>query len=188
MTTADTAPVLPPNSRSFLYFNAALSSAVVLFLGWLLYGRTSQPAGSTLDLRFMPSVNACLNATSAVLLTCGWVAIRKKRPDIHRYFMVSSTAVSALFLVGYVAYHAVHGDTKIGGTGAIRVIYFVILVSHIIGSVVALPLLISALTFAAKRSFVRHRKVTRVLAPLWLYVSVTGVSVFFFLRQWGLPH
>lgn len=186
MNTLDTTHAGPPQSRSFIYFNAGLSLAVVLFLGWLLYGRGTATGSPTVDLRFMPAVNACLNATAAVLLVCGWVAIKKNRPDIHRYFMVSTTAVSALFLVGYVAYHSVHGDTKFTGTGALRAVYFFILITHIVGSIAVVPLLISALTFAFKRAFVRHRKITRVLAPLWLYVSVTGVTIFFFLRQWGV--
>lgn len=186
MTTFDTTLAPPRTSRAFLAFNVLLSTAVTVFLGWLLYGRTAGPSsGSSGSLSFMPAVNASLNATSAVLLCCGWYAIRKKRPDIHRYFMVAATAVSALFLIGYIAYHSVHGDTKFTGQGVIRAVYFTILITHILGSMAVLPLLVSALTFAAKGSFARHRKVTRFLAPIWLYVSVTGVAVFFFLREWG---
>ena len=96
-------------------------------------------------------------------------------------------ASSGLFLVSYIIYHYVHGDTKFTGEGAIRTVYFVILISHILLSMVIVPGALAAFWFAGTRRFLIHKKVTRVLLPAWLYVSVTGVVIFFLLRQWGQP-
>jgi putative membrane protein len=175
------------SDRRFWIFNAAASGAAVLFLGWLLYGRSSTGGGS-MDVSFMPAVNASLNALTSVLLVSGWISIKSGRKQLHRYLMVSAFVTAALFLVGYIAYHAVHGDTKYTGEGALRVVYFGILISHVLLSMVTLPLAIAALSFALMKNFVRHKKVTKWLFPMWLYVSVTGVAVFFFLRTMPPAH
>ena len=90
---------------------------------------------------------------------------------------------STLFLVGYLVYHYVHGDTKYPGTGPIRTVYLSMLVSHIALSAVALPLTLTSFFFALRRNFASHRKVVKYALPIWLYVSVTGVLIFFFLRD-----
>ena len=174
----------PDVDKRFFVFNAAVSAAALALLGWLLLIRGGAGGGG-LDLHFMPAVNAGLNATSAVLLGCGWVAVKRGNPRVHRCFMVLAVASSALFLVGYVAYHYVHGDTRFGGQGALRTLYFAILVSHVLLSIAVVPMVLTALYFAWRRQFTRHTRVTRILFPIWLYVSVTGVVIFFFLR--GYP-
>ena len=172
------------SDKRFFVFNAVLSTAALAFLAWLLLLRGG--AGSAgLDLRFMPAVNAGLNATSTLLLLGGYLAVKRGNPRVHRYFMVSAVACSALFLAGYVAYHYVHGDTKFGGVGAIRTVYLSILASHVLLSIAVVPMVLSALYFAWRKQFPRHTKVTRILFPIWLYVSVTGVVIFFMLR--GYP-
>ena len=138
---------------------------------------------SGLDLRFMPAVNAGLNATAATLLAAGWVAIKRRRPDLHKYLVVAAFAASSLFLVGYLAYHYVHGDTKYQGQGAMRSVYFAVLISHVLLSVAVVPGALAAFWFAARRQFTRHTRVTRWLMPVWLYVSVTGVAIYFMLRD-----
>ena len=170
--------------RRFFIFNAVLSAAALGLLAWLLLIRGGAGGGG-LNLHFMPALNAGLNATSAALLPSGWVAVKRGNPRVHRYFMVSAVASSALFLVGYIAYHYVHGDTKFGGTGAVRAVYLSILASHVLLSIAVVPLVLTALYFAWRRQFSRHTRVTRVLFPIWLYVSVTGVVIFFILR--GYP-
>ena len=169
--------------RSFFAFNAAISLAALSLLTWLLlfHGGMQSP---TVDLRFLPGVNACFNATAAVLLIAGWMAIKKQRRELHRYLMVSAFAASACFLVGYLAYHAVHGDTKFGGTGAVRTVYLLLLASHVLLSLFIVPLSLTAFWFAWKKEFSRHTRVTRFLHPIWLYVSVTGVVVFLMLRPY----
>jgi putative membrane protein len=170
-----------PRDRSFFLFNALLSTAALAGLAWLLLAH--QGTGGA-DLRFMPGVNAVLNGTAATLLLAGrWAAVKKKL-ELHRSLMVSAFVASALFLVGYVAYHAVHGDTKFGGTGAVRAVYLFILASHVLLSLGVVPLCLAAFWFAWKKDFTRHTRVTRWLHPLWLYVSVTGVVVFLMLRPY----
>ena len=173
----------PPRDRTFFLFNAVISIAALSLLSWLLLFHGGMH-GTSVNLRFLPAVNACLNATAAALLVAGWVAIKRKRVDLHRYFMVSAFAASACFLVGYLAYHAVHGDTKFGGVGGVRVVYLLLLASHVLLSLFIVPLSLTAFWFAWKREFTRHTKVTRWLHPIWLYVSVTGVVVFLMLSPY----
>ncbi len=169
--------------RRFFIFNAIVSALALALLIWLLLIHGGTPSAG-LNLRFMPAVNACLNASAAVLLIAGWVAVKRGRSDLHRYLMVSAFAASALFLVGYLAYHAVHGDTKFGGEGAVRTVYLVLLASHVLLSIGIVPMSLTAFYFAWKKEFTRHTKVTRILWPIWLYVSVTGVVVFLMLRPY----
>src|SRR5437870_387799 len=124
-----TARPQPTSDRTFFVFNAVVSLSAVAFLFYILVIRRGT-AGTGLDLRFMPAVNASLNALSACLLITGWVAIRRKAVQLHRYCQVSAFASSSLFLIGYLAYHFVHGDTKFQGGGPIRALYLVILTSH----------------------------------------------------------
>lgn len=171
--------VTPRSDRTFYTFNALLSAVAVAFIAFiLLRGRA---AGGP-DLSFMPAINATFNALSASCLVAGYVAIRKKKIAVHRVLMVSAFASSALFLVGYLTYHFVHGDTKFTGVGPIRALYFALLISHILLSLSVVPLALTSFYFAFTRSFVRHRKLNRVFLPIWLYVSVTGVLIFFMLR------
>jgi putative membrane protein len=167
-------------TRSFLLFNAVVSAAALGFLAWLLLVHRASPGGGA-DLSFMPAVNASFNATAAVLLVAGRVAIARRNIELHKRLMVSAFAVSGLFLCGYVAYHFVHGDTKYAG--GFRALYLSVLASHVLLSLAVLPLALTALWLAARRDFGRHAKVTRVLWPIWLYVSVTGVVVFFMLHR-----
>jgi len=172
------------NDRRFYIFNAVVSVAALGFLTWLLVLRRAN-AGAAVDLRFLPAVNASFNALSALFLTVGFVFIRQKKPKYHKYCMVAAFASSALFLVSYIVYHYVHGDTKFTGEGAIRSVYFLILITHVSLSTLVVPGALGAFWFAGTQRFAVHKKITRVLLPVWLYVSVTGVVVFFMLRAWG---
>ena len=167
--------------RRFYVFTAIASTLALGLLAYLLLVRKGDPA-ATVDLRFMPAVNAALNSLSATLLTLGYLAIRRGNRSLHQRLMVSAFASSGLFLVGYLAYHYVHGDTKFAGTGAVRAIYFFILITHILLSMFVVPGALLTLYFAWRKSFARHHKVAKVLLPVWLYVSVTGVVIFFMLR------
>jgi putative membrane protein len=171
-----------PADRTFYAFIALLSAGALGFLGWVLLVRRGAGGVGGLDLRFMPAVNASLNAVAASLLVAGWVAVRRGARRVHAFLMVGAFAASALFLVGYLAYHFVHGDTRYGGTGLARTFYLLVLASHVLLSLVVVPGALLAFYFAWRRSWARHRRVTRLLAPAWVYVSVTGVLIFFLLR------
>jgi putative membrane protein len=171
--------VTPRSDRTFFTFNALLSTVAVAFIAFILL-RGHSAVGS--ELSFMPALNACFNALSALCLVLGYVAIRRRKIAVHRLLMVTAFACSSLFLIGYLSYHAVHGDTKFTGVGAIRSVYFAILISHVLFSISVVPLALTSFYFAFTRSFVRHRRLNRVFLPIWLYVSVTGVVIFFMLR------
>lgn len=170
------------SDRPFWLFNAALSTAALSFLAYILMVRSAHTSG--VDLRFMPAVNASFNALSATLLTVGWLAIRRGARTLHKYLMVSAFVSSSLFLVGYLTYHWVHGDTKFGGHGAIKLVYLLILASHVLLSMAVVPMCLGSFFFAWKQRLLTHRRIGRVLLPIWLYVSVTGVVIFFMLRAY----
>lgn len=166
--------------RAFYVFNAALSVAALGFVAWILLLRRGEAA--SVDLRFLPAVNASFNAAAAACLTVGYAAIRRKNARLHKFMMVSAFVASCLFFVSYLVYHYVHGDTHYTGTGPMRVVYFVILATHILFSAAVVPLALTTLWLASRRAFARHRKIARITLPIWLYVSVTGVAIFFLLR------
>lgn len=184
--TSDVENPLPrrgPSNQAFFAFNAILSAGATAFLAWLLLVHEGGAMSS--DLSFLPALNAGLNSLAAVLLVGGWVAIRNERPRVHRYFMVSAFAASALFLVSYVIHHYLHGDTRFGGDGAVKVVYLVILASHVLLSMAIVPMALSAFWFAYRKRFATHKRITKVLTPIWLYVSVTGVVIFAMLRAFA---
>lgn len=160
-----------------------LSAAITFFLVWLIYLKAPSPTQAGW-VGMLPALNAFLNSLSACCLVGGWAFIRRGNPDMHRRFMLAAVCFSALFFASYVVYHHFHGDTPFPGQGLIRPIYFAVLISHIVLSVVILPLILSTLYYAARQQFSTHRKIARYTLPLWLYVSITGVVVFFMLRAY----
>jgi putative membrane protein len=134
----------------------------------------------------MPAVNASLNALSGVFLVIAYVLIRRKRVQAHKRFMLAACTTSILFLICYVTYHTMKGGvvTRFTGTGAIRTFYLTMLTTHTILAVTIVPLAILSVRNGLKMRVERHRRIARWTFPLWLYVSVTGVLVYFFLYQW----
>jgi putative membrane protein len=172
----------PAGERRAFAVIGVLSVAALGFLFWLLYLRpAAEDAPAWTDS--LPAVNALLNFTSGAFLVAGVLAIRAKRRDLHMKLVLAAVSVSGAFLVSYIVYHHFHGDTPFTGQGFVRPVYFFILITHILGSMVALPLVLVTLFLAATERFARHRRFARVTFPLWLYVSVTGVLVFLFLRS-----
>ena len=166
------------NDHSRLVLIASL--AVWFSLLWLIYGRKPEGAGD--QLQWLPHLNALLNGTTAAFLLAGYSSIRKGRIRVHIGFMSSAVATSALFLISYCIYHYHAGHTTFAGTRFMGYIYYPILISHILLSVVQVPLIGLTLLYALKKQYYRHRRVARWTLPIWLYVSLSGVAVFFFLR------
>jgi putative membrane protein len=131
----------------------------------------------------LPLVNASLNGVATVLLIVGYACIRRQRITAHRTAMVAAFVTSVLFLMSYLTYHAHAGSRPFPGQGPIRVVYFVILISHIILAATIPPLAGITLWRAYRRRFDRHMKIARWTLPLWLYVSVTGIVVYLMLYQ-----
>jgi uncharacterized membrane protein YozB (DUF420 family) len=134
-------------------------------------------------LQDLPTLNAVLNATSAGLLALGYVLIRRGRREAHQQVMQAALVCSTLFLVSYLTYHAQVGSVRFQGRGPIRTVYFTILISHTILAVVIVPLVIVTFVRARQGRFDRHRAIARVTLPLWAYVSVTGVVVYWMLYR-----
>lgn len=138
-----------------------------------------------IEVADLPAVNATLNATSAVLLVAGYGFIRRRRQRAHAACMIAAVAVSALFLVSYLTYHAHAGSRHFEGQGWVRPVYFSILISHtVLAAAVALWLAPVTLVRAARRRLDRHKAIARWTLPVWLYVSVTGVIIYFMLYHW----
>ena len=131
----------------------------------------------------LPLVNALLNSLATVLLVCGYVAIRRGKIQVHRALMLSAFGTSVLFLVSYLIYHAHVGSRPFPGHGPIRTVYFTILISHIVLAAVIPPLAAVTLWQALRSRFDRHTRIARWTLPLWLYVSVTGIIVYWMLYQ-----
>jgi len=131
----------------------------------------------------LPALNATLNATSALLLLAGYRCIRAGRIAAHTGFMLGACGVSSLFLASYLYYHLHVGSVRFAGTGWIRPVYFALLISHTVLAVVIVPLILRTLVLAARQRLAEHRAIARWTLPLWLYVSVTGVAVY-----WTLYH
>ncbi len=141
-----------------------------------------------MSLDQLPAFNAFFNGSAAVLLLCAYAAIRRGKEDLHRRLILSALASSLLFLIGYLSYHSVHGTTRFAYSGGPAILYFSILISHTILAVTVLPLIVITLRHGLKDRRQRHRKWAHFTFPIWLYVSVTGVLIYFMLYHWYPSH
>jgi putative membrane protein len=171
---------LQPQIRRPVLAILSLSCLVASFLIWLIYFKGSVTAPGW--VAGLPAANATFNSLSAICLVCGYINIRRGNRETHMRFMLTATLFSTLFLISYITYHFFHGDTRFAGHGWIRPVYFFILISHIGLSMVALPLILGTLWWGLGSQFPMHKRIARWTFPIWLYVSVTGVVVYFFLR------
>jgi putative membrane protein len=134
-----------------------------------------------MEIASLPTLNASLNALASVFLVAGYVMIRSRRIDAHRRCMLSALGTSALFLISYVIYHANAGSVPFKGTGAVRLVYFAVLIPHIILAAAILPLALITTARGLRGDYARHVRIARWTLPVWLYVSVTGVIVYVML-------
>ena len=163
-----------------------VSVVALLVLVVVIYGHGRKSLADEAPwVSWLPIMNALFNATSAFFLALAYVAVRRRDFATHARLMLTALASSACFLVSYIVYHSLHGDTLFQGQGAIRPIYFFILISHIGLSATVLPLIFSSFYFSLSGRFPAHKKVSRYTLPIWLYVSLTGVIVFFMLRAYA---
>jgi putative membrane protein len=170
--------VSPKKALALILF---VSAAAVGLLVVVIYGHgrpKSEPGWAAL----LPATNALLNATSATFLVLAYRAVRRRSYATHARHMARALASSSAFLVSYIVYHAIHGDSRFGGHGLIRAIYFFVLITHVALSGLVLPLIFSSFFLSLSGRFRLHRTVSRFTLPVWLYVSVTGVLVYVFLR------
>ena len=155
----------------------SLSITASAFLVWLVYFHI--PAdGARQHLVFLPALNAVLNGLCTIALLFGFTYIWRDQVTRHRNAMFTAFFFSSLFLVSYITNHALHGDSHFHGLGVIRPFYFSLLISHIVLSVLALPMILITFFFSLTGRFPLHRRIARYTFPVWLYVSVTGVVVY----------
>ncbi|MEO6953667.1 MAG: DUF420 domain-containing protein [Polyangia bacterium] len=159
-----------------------VSGVAVAFLLWLLYVHEAPPEFAS-RLQFLPALNAVLNGCAALSLVVGFSLIRARNIRAHRNAMIVAFSFSTVFLLSYITHHALHGSTYYPGHSTMRSVYLVLLSSHVLLSVVALPLVLVTFFFSLTRRFPQHRRIARWTFPLWLYVSVTGVVVYLMLAH-----
>jgi putative membrane protein len=175
--------------RVVLSLIGVVSVVALAVVGALLLGRAPSAAAGG-EVAALPAVNAVLNGASALLLTAGFLFIRRRNVVAHRACMLGAFGVSVLFLVCYLVYHYHAGSRAFGGRGWIRPLYFVLLVSHIVLAAVIVPLALTTIYrgLSAYRGgsahVARHVRIARWTLPIWLYVSVTGVVVYLLLYHW----
>lgn len=133
---------------------------------------------------FLPKVNATLNSIATVLLIAAAWAVKQKNFELHKKLMLSAVGVSVLFLLSYVTYHATTESTVYGGEGTIRLVYLFILLTHIVLAVAIVPLVLVTLSRALSQKFDKHKKIARWTLPLWLYVTITGVIIYFMIAPY----
>jgi len=161
-----------------------VSGLAVSFLLWLLYIHHAS-ADFTGRWMFLPALNALLNGLCAIALCVGLYFIKRRNREAHRTSMLVALTLSSIFLVSYIVNHALHGDTIFPGHSPVRTLYLSILASHVILSIVALPMVITTFFFSLTGRFAMHRRIARWTFPIWLYVSITGVVVFVFLKAYA---
>ena len=135
-------------------------------------------------LTFLPPIYAAINAVTAIVLVYAVISIKKGQRKQHENLMKFAITLSVLFLVMYVAYHMTSDSTKFGGEGAIKYIYYFILITHIVLSVAVIPFVLITYVRAITNNFERHKKIAKITFPLWLYVAVTGVIVYIMISPY----
>jgi putative membrane protein len=140
-----------------------------------------------MDYSVLPAVNASLNALAGSFLLSGFYLIKSKRIPAHRACMITAAVCSLLFFASYITYHLHAGTTRFTHMGWPRILYFTILLTHTPLAVLVLPLAVITLIRALKGDFARHKRLARWTWPIWIYVSVTGVLIYFMLYQWFPP-
>ncbi|MDQ8011706.1 MAG: DUF420 domain-containing protein [Flavobacterium nitrogenifigens] len=170
--------------KKFSKFIIAVSIIIPVVVA-ILFGVKLKDFGVNVEpLSFLPPIYATTNGITAVVLVWAVLAIKNGKQKLHERLMTSAIALSVAFLVMYVAYHMTSDSTKYGGEGALRYVYFFILITHILLSIAIIPLVLITYVRALAKRFDRHRKIAKITFPLWLYVAVTGVIVYLMISPY----
>ncbi len=163
------------------YRKLIIALSVILPLAVAVLFRVKIPG---YDFSFLPPIYATINGVTAVLLITAVIAIKNKKRKLHETLMKVCIGLSAAFLVMYVIYHMTSDSTSYGGVGALRVVYLVILISHIILSVIVVPFVLFTFSRALSGNFERHKALAKFTFPIWLYVAITGVIVYIMISPY----
>lgn len=159
-------------------------ASVVVFAAVVLLGRVEVPVGGNFDVHVFAKINAVINSIVSLLLIAGLVAVKMKKFVLHKKIMITAILLSVLFLISYICHHLLAGDTKFGGVGSIRLVYFIILITHIILAAIILPFILFTAYRASIAEWPQHKRMARITWPIWLYVSVTGVIVYLMISPY----
>jgi putative membrane protein len=176
------APVIRKNDKLARVVIIILS--VVVFAAVVVLSRVKLDVNLGFDVHLFATFNAIINTMVSILLLGGLVMVKAKRYELHKRIMLSAIILSALFLVSYICHHLFAGDTRYGGAGTIRTIYFIILITHIFLAAIILPFILFTAYRALTGEFNRHKKLARITWPIWFYVSVTGVIVYLMISPY----
>ena len=170
--------------QRFSKFIVVVSILIPVFVA-LLFGVKLKDFGYNVEpLSFLPPIYATINGVTAIVLVAGVLAIKNGNRVLHERLMTTAIVLSVAFLVMYVAYHMTSESTKFGGEGSIRMVYFFILISHIVLSIAVIPLVLITYVRALAERFDRHKKIAKITFPIWLYVAVTGVVVYLMISPY----
>lgn len=170
--------------KKFSTFIVIISILIPLVVAVLLSVRLKDYGINVAPLHFLPPIYATINGITALVLIAGVLAIKNKKKQLHKRLMTTAISLSVIFLIMYVAYHLTTDSTPYGGEGTIRYVYFFILITHIVLSIVVIPLVLITYVRALAARFDIHKKIARITFPIWLYVAVTGVVVYLMISPY----
>src|SRR5918993_2014507 len=169
-------PVLKKNDKTARIVIAILS--IVVFAAVVILSRVKLDVDLGFDIHLFATFNAIVNSMVSVLLLGGLVMVKQRKFELHKRIMIAAIILSALFLISYICHHLFAGDTRFGGVGPIRTVYFIILITHIFLAAIILPFILFTAYRALTGEYSKHTKIARTTWPIWFYVSVTGVIVY----------
>ncbi len=176
------APSLKKNDKQANWLIGIFS--VVVFVVVVILGQVQLEVDLGFDIHIFAAINAVINSVIAVLLVAALIAVKNKKFMLHKQFMMTALVLSILFLVSYIAHHLLAGDTKFGGEGTIRIVYYVILITHIFLAAIILPFILFTAYRGLTSEFAKHKKLSRITWPLWFYVAVTGPIVYLMISPY----
>lgn len=160
-------------------------SVIIPVVVALLFGVNLRELGYDIQpLTFLPPIYASINAITALVLVIAFIAIQKKKITLHKRLMQFAVSLSLAFLVMYVAYHMTSDSTKYGGVGLLRYLYYVILITHVLMSIIVIPFVLITYVRAITNNIERHKKIAKITFPLWLYVAISGVVVYIMISPY----
>ncbi|HKP31864.1 MAG TPA: DUF420 domain-containing protein [Chitinophagaceae bacterium] len=160
------------------------SVSLIVFAAIVLLSRVKVDVDLGFDKHVFAKANAIINTIVTILLIAGYVAVRQKKYVSHKRLMIAAIILSCVFLVSYICHHLFTGDTKFGGTGTIRYVYFIILITHILLAALILPFVLFTAYRGLTGEYAKHKKLSKVTWPIWLYVSVTGPIVYLLISPY----
>jgi putative membrane protein len=172
------------SERSLSLIIYAVSMVICLAVAFLIYFPQALSLGGGVDVSYLPRFHAFLNGSCTLLLIAGYLAVRRKQYNLHKMLMVTCFLLSSIFLVSYVIYHSQAPATKFGGEGMIRPVYYALLLTHIVLAAVILPLALFTISRSWRGEFAKHKKIARYTLPIWIYVTTTGVIVYFMIAPY----